>query len=78
MEAEENSLLQWLWHSYEGYLLSISQNKSEENHFFLDDFYLALLKECSVDSMNCGKVRCDPFILILLNIEEDRRRIGVV
>ena len=58
-------------------MLGISQNRFEENQFSLDDLYSALLKGCSVASMNCGGVRCGPFILSQLKVEEDIRGIGV-
>ena len=57
--------------------MGISQNRFEENQFFLGGFYSVLLKGCSVSSMNCGEVICGPFLLSLLKMEEDRRGIGV-
>ena len=54
------------------------QNSSEESYFPLGGFYYALLKGCYVASMNCGEVRCGPFILIQLNMEEYRRGIRVI
>ena len=36
-----------------------------------------MLKGCSEASMNFGVVSCGPFILSLLNMEEDKRGIGV-
>ena len=77
MEVSENFPLQWIWHNDEVCLLGISQNWFEENYFFLDDLYSALLKGCFVASMNCGEVRCGPFNLSWLNMEEDRIGIGV-
>ena len=63
VEVAENFPLQWLQHNNEGYLLGIGQNRFEENKFFLDELYSALLKCCSIASMNCGEVRCGQFLL---------------
>ena len=48
MEVAENFTLQWF----------------DEEHFFLDYLYYALLNGCYVAIMNCGKVICGPFLFI--------------
>ena len=58
-------------------MLGMIQNSFEEEQFSLDDLYSTLFNGCYVASINCGKVRYDPFILIRLKTEEDRKGIGV-
>ena len=53
------------------------QNRFEENQFFLDGLSSAILKDFSVASINCIKVRCVPFLLSRLKMKEDRRGIEV-
>ena len=77
MEVAGKFLLQRLWKNDEDELLGIRKDRFEENPFPLDDLYSALLKVSSVASINCGEVSCSPFILSQLNMDEDRRGIGV-
>ena len=49
----------------------------EENQFPLNALYYALLNIYSIASINCADIRCGPFILSRLKMEEDRRGIGV-
>ena len=63
MEVSENFPPRRLWHNDEIYLLSIEQNKFEDNQCFLGAFYSAVPKGYYVPSMECGEVRCGPFIL---------------
>ena len=58
-------------------MLSVDQNRFEENQFFLDGLSSAILKDFSVASINCIKVRCVPFLLSRLKMKEDRRGIEV-
>ena len=77
MEVAENFPLQWFWYNDKGWLLGINQNRFGDNQLFLHDMYSDILKDCSVANTNCVEVRCGPFLLGPLNMEEDRRRIWV-
>ena len=60
--------------------MGIVLNRFEDNQFFLDGLYYALLKVYSVASMNCGEVSCGSFLLNRLKMEEYRRgiRVGLI
>ena len=58
--------------------MGIIQNRLEENQFSLNYLYSDILKGHYVAIINCGKIRCSPFIFRRLKMDEYRKGVRVV